>query len=394
MSPSERFTLDPAITFLNHGSFGACPREVQEVQSALRAEMEREPVLFLHRRAERMLDDAREHLAALVGAAPSSIAFVPNATTGVNTILRSIDLGPGDEVVITNHGYPACRNAADVITRVRGARTVVAELPFPISSADQAVDAIVGALSARTKLVLVDHVTAPTGLVLPIDRIVDACRARGVEVLVDGAHAPGMVPLALDHLGAAYYTGNCHKWLCAPKGCALLYVRPDLQGHVHPLIISHGVTSKRTDRSRFLLEFDFLGTDDPTPYLTVPVALATLSSLSPEGIPGVMAANRRLALEARAILCRGLHLAPPAPDDMIGSLVSLPLPDSRLLPPEDPTYADALQEALFDAHHIEVPIFPWPAPPKRLVRISAQVYNRVDQYERLASALARELERW
>src|SRR5437870_5697153 len=273
------WTLDPAVTFLNHGSFGACPRPVLEAQQRLRERLERQPVQFLVRDLEALLDDARRALAG-----------------------------------------------------------------------------------------------------------------RGVDTLVDGAHAPGMLPLDLGALGAAYYAGNCHKWLCAPKGAGFLHVRRDRQGGVRPVVISHGANSPRTDRSRLLLEFDWTGSHDPTPYLCVPEALRFLGGLLPGGWPALMARNRALALEARGILCDALDAEAPAPEDMVGALAAVPLPDGAAAPLRSPLYADPLQDVLLERYGIEVPIVPWPAPPRRLVRVSCQAYNAREDYERLATAL-RELTR-
>jgi isopenicillin-N epimerase len=196
-----------------------------------------------------------------------------------------------------------------------------------------------------------------------------------------------MLPLALETLGAGYYTGNCHKWLCAPKGAAFLYVRPDLQPGVRPAVISHGANSTRRDRSRFLLEFDWVGTDDPTACLAVPEALRFMGDLLPGGWAGLRRHNRTRVLEGRDLLCRALDVAPPCPDEMIGSLASLPLPDGDGAPPSSALYADPLQDRLLAEYGIEVPVIPWPAPPRRLLRISAQIYNRGDDYRRLADAL-------
>jgi isopenicillin-N epimerase len=383
--PHPAWSLDPDVTFLNHGSFGACPVAVLEAQQRLRARLERQPVRFFGRELERLLDDARGALAAFVGAAAEDLAFVPNATTGVNSVLRSLRLRPGDEILVTNHTYNACRTAADYAAGRAGATVAVAHVPFPIHSSDAAVDAILTHVTSRTRLAVVDHVTSPTGLVLPIARLVAELAARGVDALVDGAHAPGMVAIDLERIGAAYYTANCHKWLCAPKGAGFLHVRRDRQVDIRPLAISHGANSPRTDRSRFLLEFDWTGTHDPTPYLCVPEAIRHVGSLLPGGWPAVMARNRALALEARAILGRTLGNAAPAPDDMIGSLVSMPLPDGPSA--VSPLATDPLQEALLDRFAIEVPVFPWPAPPARFIRLSCQLYNARVDYERLATAL-------
>jgi isopenicillin-N epimerase len=379
--------LDPAVTFLNHGSFGACPREVLEAQGRLRDRLEAEPVRFLSRELEGLLDGAREALGAFVGAEPDDLAFVPNATTGVNTVLRSIDLGTGDEVVATDHTYNACRNALEAVAARAGARVVVAALPFPGATPERALEAVLSRVGPRTRLALVDHVTSPTGLVLPIERLVRELASRGVDALVDGAHAPGMVPLDLGALGAAYYTGNCHKWLCAPKGSGFLHVRRDRQKGVRPLVISHGANSPRADRSPFRLEFDWTGTADPTAYLTVPEAIRYMGSLLPGGWPALMAHNRGIALAARDRLCAALGVPPPAPDSMIGSLAALPVPPG-FGPAARARERDPLQTALFDRFGIELLAFTWPALASRILRVSAQLYNSAVDYERLAAALA------
>jgi isopenicillin-N epimerase len=391
--PSEHarhWDLDPTVVFLNHGSFGACPRVVLQRQQELRAEMEREPVRFVHRELEGRLDAARAALAAFVGCDVDDLAFVPNATAGVNTVLRSLAFSPGDELLTTDHEYNACRNALDFVAERSGAKVVVAPIPFPLQSERQAVDAVLARATPRTRLLLIDHVTSPTGLVLPVAPIVAALRERGVETLVDGAHGPGMLPLALDRLGAAYYTGNCHKWLCTPKGSALLHVRRDRQRDVRPLAISHGANSARTDRSRFRLEFDFTGTDDFTPFLCLPAALDFLGGLLPGGIPALMARNRAMALRARERLCAAAGCAPPAPAAMIAGLASVPLPAGKE-PATGPLGLDPLQARLYGRWRIEVPIMRWPQPALRMVRVSPQAYHSDAQHDYLATALAAEL---
>jgi isopenicillin-N epimerase len=382
--------LDPAVTFLNHGSFGACPSEVLRTQAGLRAELEAEPVRFLSRELEGRLETARGVLAMFVGADPDDLAFVTNATSGVNAVLRSLDFCGGDELLTTDHAYAACRNTLDFVARRTGASLVVATVPFPVTSAEAVVEAVLAKATSRTRLALVDHVTSPTALVLPLATLVRELGARGVEVLVDGAHAPGMVPLDLEALGAAYYSANCHKWLCAPKGSAFLWVRRDRQTGIRPLTISHGATGTREGRTRFRLEFDWTGTSDPTAWLSVPKAIEYVGTLLPGGWPAVMARNRALALEARHVLQNAVGASAACPDDMVGSMAAVRLLDDPVL---DTTWRRPapLQTRLFDRWHIEVPIMRWPAPPRRLLRVSAQLYNRSEQYARLAEALVKEL---
>jgi isopenicillin-N epimerase len=385
---AKHWPLDPKITFLNHGSFGSCPRGVLEFQQGLRDRLERQPVQFLVRDLEILLDEARTALAGFVSAQAEDLVFTANATTSVNTILRSLSFAAGDELLVTDHEYNACRNALDFVAGRAGATVVVAPIPFPLESVEQIVQSILDRVTPHTRLALVDHVTSPTAMVLPIARLVLELSARGVDALVDGAHAPGMVPLDLSALGAAYYTGNCHKWLCAPKAAGFLHVRPDRQELIHPLSISHGLNSPRKDRSRFLIEFAWTGTSDPTACLTVPEALRFLGGLLPGGWPETMAQNRALALVARKILCQALQISAPCPDECIGSMAAVPLPDNSAGErPAPPLFLDPLQDELLARHNIEVPVVPWPGFPKRLLRVSSQLYNSPAQYQLLAEAL-------
>jgi len=391
---ARHWGLDPAVVFLNHGSFGAVPTAVLDVQRALQARLQAEPVRFVVEEQERLLDEARARLAAFVGADADDLAFVSNATQAVNTVVRSLALAPGDEILTTTHEYNACLNVLRVAAAREGPTLVVVELPFPVRSPDEIVDAVLARATPRTRLALVSHVTSPTALVLPVERIVAALAAQGIDTLVDGAHAPGMLPLAIDRLGAAYYTGNLHKWTCAPPGSAFLHVRRDRQAAIRPLVISHGANSPRTDRARFRLEFDYVGFVDPTPWLAVPAALDAMAALVPGGWPEVMRRNRALALEARTLLCDALATSPPAPDAMLGSMAAVVLPDRPAADATTPTkYHDPLQDRLVTRWGIQVPIVPFPTLPRRLVRVSTQLYNSRAQVEYLAAALRAELGR-
>lgn len=384
---THHWLLDPNVDFLNHGSYGACPSPVLAAQARLREQLERQPVRFFARELEGLLDRARVELAAFLDAEPQNLVFVANATTAVNSVLRSLSLGAGDELLTTDHAYHACKNALDYVAHRAGARVVVAEVPFPLHSQEQVLDSVLARVGARTRLALLDHVTSPTALVLPLERLVRELKRRGVDTLVDGAHAPGMIELSMRRIGAAYYTGNCHKWLCAPKSVAFLHVQPEHQLELRPLTISHGASSLRSDRSRFLLEFDWIGTIDPTPALCVPEALRFLGSLLPGGLAELRERNHTLALQARDFLCETLSIPHPAPDSMLGSMAAVPLPSGHATPPSTHPSIDPLQDLLLQQHGIEVPVFPWPAPPAQLLRISAQLYNRESQYRKLATVL-------
>jgi isopenicillin-N epimerase len=386
----SHWQLNPEVDFLNHGSFGATPTIVLEAQRQYRDALERDPIEFLapERQLEAKLDLVRSVIAGLVGADAANVAFVRNTTDAVNAVLRSLPLKQGDEIVITNHGYNACNNAARFAAERAGAVTRTAEVPFPIEHPDQVVDAVAAELSTRTRILLIDHVTSPTGLVFPIERLVRLAHEHGTRVLVDGAHAPGMVSLNLRELNADYYTANHHKWLCAPKVSGFLHVRRELQTEVRSTVISHAANRPRPNRSRFLAEFDWNGTYDPTPLLCVPPSIEFLRSLYPGGLDELMSSNRRLALEAKQLLCDALGIENPSPDEMIGSLVAVPLP------PAGTDYEgglDPLQVKLFQQDRIEVPIFGGLAENPRQLRISLQAYNEIEQVERLARALRREL---
>ena len=373
--------LDPAVTYLNHGSFGACPAAVLAMQSVLRLEMEREPVDFLAVKLQGRLDAARDALAAFLGADAADLVFVSNATTGVNAVLRSLTFAPGDELLTTNHTYAACRKTIDYVAARSGARVVVATVPFPLDTEEQVIEPILACVSPRTRLAVLDHVTSPTALVLPVARLIAELRSRGIETLVDGAHAPGMLPLALTALGAAYYTGNAHKWLCAPKGAAFLHVRRDRQAGLHPSVISHGYPRG------FQAEFDWTGTCDPTPWLCIPEAIRYMGGLLPGGWPELMTRNRALALQARDILCTALGLNAPAPDGMIGSMASITLPAADPGSPAARLDSDALCE-WFRERGVRTWLYPHPVP---VLRAAAQLYNNRDQYQRLATLLAEAL---
>jgi len=378
--PRDRWTLDPEWAFLNHGSYGATPRAVLDAQTALRARMERQPVQFM-RELEPMLDEARVKAAAFVGADPDDIAFVRNATEGVNAVLRSLKFAPGDEILVNSHEYNACLNTAHFVAEPSGAVVVSVEAPFPVRSSDEFARAVMERVTGRTKLAMLSHITSPTGLVLPVEALTRELRGHGVQVLIDGAHAPGMLPLDLRALGADYYVGNFHKWVCAPKGAAMLHVRRDRQAFIHPAVISHGRNDPRTERSRFRLEFDWTGTADPTALLCVPVAIESLGAMLPGGWADVMAANRAKVLAARDLISAALGVEPQVPEGWIGSLAAIALPD-RAFPGLNSEQVKSRLEDL----KIEVPMIGRYAG-VRLVRLSAHLYNTRAEYERLASAL-------
>lgn len=408
---AKHWTLDPSWVFLNHGSYGGTPRAVLEEQTRWRGLLESEPVAFFVERHEGVMDEVRAALAGFVHCDAADLALIPNASTGVATVAANLKLNPGDEILISAHEYPACQNSLRQAAARHGSLVTYATIPFPCPSPEAVIQAYIDQVTPRTRLALVSHVTSPTGLVLPVERLVRELAGRGIDTLVDGAHAPGMVPaLNLRELGAAYYTANCHKWICSPKGSAFLWVRPDRQAGFRPLVLSNNAEKPKPGRSQFLTEFDYQGTSDYTSAYSIPKAIDFLGreiggALGQPVVSGdlrvgwqaIMNHNHELCLKGRDLLCRRLGISPPAPDAMIGSICTM------ILPAHDPArqarlaarpskYHDALQDALLANHRIQVPVWGLAGRPERFVRISAQAYNAIGQYEYLADALASELE--
>lgn len=400
------------MVYLNHGSFGATPRIVLEAQRAIQDRLEAEPVHFFLRDLFDEIDRTRAAFADQCGADPGDYVMLRNATHAVATVLHNQRFEPGDELLTTTHAYPACVNNLQRAAERDGATVVQARLPFPVASEDELFHAVIDRVTPRTRLAMLDHVTSPTGLVLPIERLVAALDKRGVDTLVDGAHAPGMLEIDLGAMRPAYYTANAHKWFCAPKGCAFLYVRPDKQPAIRPLALSNHARgapfNHPTQRSLFNLEFDYAGTDDPSAWLAVPAAIDFLSGLFPGGMPALRSHNHDLAIAGRGMVCERLGLDPPAPEAMVGSIATVLLPDlepelAERLASTPATYLDALQDALVENHRIQIPVWSFRSPQRgggdelgggitRLIRLSAQSYNTPAQYEYLAEALAIELD--
>ncbi|WP_423917546.1 aminotransferase class V-fold PLP-dependent enzyme [Candidatus Poriferisodalis sp.] len=383
--------LDPGVLHLNHGSFGATPAAVLEAQQGIRERIELNPTrFFLEGEYQERLDQARRAVAHFVGADEAGLVFVTNATAGVNAVLRSLEpsLEPGDEILVTDHEYNACTNAAIVSASRAEAVVTTAAVPFPLEHEREVVDAVLAAVTERTRILLIDAVTSATGLVLPVAELV-ARLEPDVRVLVDAAHAPGMIDFDVSQLGASYVTANCHKWMCSAKGAAFLWVRPDRRDDVYPAVISHGYNGGwPTEGGHLHAQFDWTGTHDPSAWLTVPDALTAVEAMHADGWPGVRNVIRERCLQGRERLVEALGIEPPAPGDMIGAIASVPLP-----PADNPGSAifDPLMGALRDRHGIEVPVFTWPAPPERVLRISAHLYNQQGDYDRLAEALVAEL---
>jgi isopenicillin-N epimerase len=391
-APASRFgrallgewLLDPAITYLNHGTLGVTPRRVLDAQQALRDEIERQPARVLYREiigmvgAERpvrtRLRAAADAVAAFVGAEGQDVVFVDNATTGVNAVLRSFDLGEGDELLLTDHAYGGVARAARHAARESGARVKTVELPYPGPTRDAIVDRIAAALGPRTRLAIVDHISSDTALVLPLAEIAAACRNKGVPILADGAHVPGALPLDVPALGVDWYAADLHKWAFAPRSCGFLWAAPARQADLHPPVISWGLDEG------FFYEFRWVGTRDPTSYLAAPEGIAFLREL---GESAVYAHNHSLAWRAAQLLAKRLGTDLALEERMVGAMATVPLPKGLGATELD---AERLRDALLFEDQIEVAVR---ARGGRLwTRISAQVYNELGDYERLADAIS------
>ena len=357
--------LDPDFLTVNHGSFGATPLCVSAAQDAIREEMEAQPTRFMASLPGRLRATA-DRLGAFLGAEGKDIAFVDNATTGCNAVLRSIALSQGDEILVLGHVYNAVRNTVRFVTERAGARMAVAEIPFPGTTDDAVVAAVTEALTARTRMAVIDHIASGSALILPVARIAAVCHAAGVAVLVDGAHAPGQIDLDVPATGADWYTGNCHKWLCAPKGSAFLWTRPDRQAALHPVTISHGLDQG------YLQEFDWTGTRDPSAVLSIPAALDFHERL---GGAALRARNAALAAEGAALVAQRLNTEAVAPGGAM-ALVRIPWGGDAL----------ALRTLLLAAG-TDTPVHAIEG--ANWLRLSAFAYNDLDDYARLADLVAR-----
>jgi isopenicillin-N epimerase len=369
--------LRPGLTFLNHGSFGSLPRAILDAQNQWRLRIESDPIELLGRRRPQLVDAAKIPVAKRFGMKPENFGFVTNATEAVNAVLRSLNLRPGDELLTTDHVYHAVRQTMKLAARNTGATCREVPIPLPVASAKQIADLVTGAISPKTKLLVIDHVTSPSGLVFPIPEIVAACNRLGVDTLVDGAHVPGMLPLDVESIGATYYAANLHKWVCAAKGTAFLWVAPSHQNHVHPAVVSHHLDEG------FSAEFGWQGTRDLTAWLTAPAAIAFMESL---GWDAVLNHNHQMATWAHQMLTGRWGVEPVSPPDgsLLGSTASVRLPGK--FAKYDGNQLLALQQHLHDHHNIEVPMIPWPG--HAMLRVSCQVYNRPEDYEKLADAIA------
>ena len=373
----DLFLLRPDIIFLNHGSFGACPRPVFQAYQAWQREVENEPMEFLGRRLPALMRSARQALADYLHADPDDLVYVTNATTAVNIVARSLAprLAPGDEVLSTSHEYGALDATWRFICRQVGARYVNAPLPlFPLGTREDLVEALWSAVTARTRVLFLSHITSPTALILPVADLIRRARRADILTVVDGAHAPGQIPLDLTALGADFYAGNCHKWMCSPKGAGFLYARREVQPLLEPLIVSWGWAGE-PGHSRLVDAAEYQGTRDPASFLTVPAAIQFMTE---HDWPEVQRYCHQLASRARAGLRDLTGLEPICPDttDYFAQMFAAPLP---------PCNAAEVMRSLYDTYHVEVPIIEWGG--RQFVRVSIQGYNRQSDVDALLAAL-------
>jgi isopenicillin-N epimerase len=374
---AEQFSLlRPGMSFLNHGSFGACPRPVFETYQGWQRELEGQPVEFLGRRIRGLLAEARAALGAYLNAPADDLAYVPNATHGVNIVARSLGLGAGDEVLATDHEYGAVNRTWRFICGQRGARYVNQPIALPLEDPDEVVEQLWAGVTPRTRAIVVSHISSPTALIFPVAAICRRAREEGILTIIDGAHAPGQIDLDMQAIGADYYTGNCHKWLSSPKGAGFLYARPQAQAMLNPLVVSWGYEAEAPGVSTFVDYFSWAGTIDPAAYLSVPAAIAFQQE---HGWPQVRAACHALLGLARArvaALGGGEQICPDSPA-WYAQLASVPLP---------PCDAVEVKRRLWDEFQVEVPLIVWRGRP--FVRISVQAYNGPADIDRLVAGLA------
>jgi isopenicillin-N epimerase len=374
----RQFLLRPEVAFLNHGSFGACPAPVFATYQRWQRELEAEPVEFLARRIDDLLAEARAPLARYLGTNAENLVFVPNATHGLNIVARSLRLRLGDEVLGNTHEYGAVERTWTFLCEQHGARYVSQPIPPPLTEPGEVAERLWQGVTPRTKVIVLSHLTSPTALIFPVAEVCRRAAEAGILTVIDGAHAPGQLDLALDALGADFYTGNCHKWLCAPKGAAFLYARPERQTLLHPLVVSWGWRPEEPSGSPFHDLYGWTGTADPSAYLSVSSAIAFQED---HDWPAVRAACRALLSEARDRLLALTGLPPLCPDapEWWQQMCALPLP------PQADLSADEMRRRLFNDFGVEVPIHEWQG--QRLLRVSIQAYNTPRDVDRLVEGL-------
>ena len=369
----HQFMLDPNVTFLNHGSFGACVKPVYENLLEWQTKMEQEPVKFFDDILFNALKASRRALGNYVGCSPDDLVYFPNPTTAINAVARSLKLKPGEEVLSTNHIYGALNRSWKYICAEKKARFIKVDIPFPIQSKEEFLDCFFNAVTDNTKVIFLSHITSMTAIKFPVEEVIKFAKRKKILTIIDGAHVPGHIPLNIKKLNPDIYTGACHKWMCTPKGISFLYVKRDLQESIHPLVVSWGWESENPSPSKFLDWHEWQGTRDMSAFLTIPTAIKFLNE---HNWQEVSRKCQKLVVQTRNQFLDLLNISPPCPNSWLGQMASIPLPV------ED---ADVFKKKLLNSYKIQVPVFQWEG--NAYLRYSIQAYNSKSDLEKLLSAV-------
>ena len=388
ISEPARFPIQDGLVQLNNGSYGLTPEVVSLAQRELHRRLEADPVRFFKSDLEHYCDDTREALARFVHVRGQDLALVSNGTFAVATVLNNLDLAPGDEILMTDHEYMATMNELGKVCRATGAKVTIAKIPFPEVSPEAVVESVVSAMTQRTKLVMVSHIASASALVLPVKEIVAEAKARGIDTFLDGAHTPGQIDLDISEIDPTWYAASCHKWLATPKGTGFLYTSATKQAGFKPMVLSCREHEKRADRSAYLCDFDYVGTNDYTGNLVVPVAIEHMGAQLPGGWDELRQRNHDLVVYGAKLICDAIGIEQVVPESMIGSMVGIGLPGEC-----EPggLMGEALWDRLYLKHGIQVPIWDLPGVHARVMRVSCQLFNSVGDFEKLAGALREEM---
>jgi len=388
ISEPARFPVQEGLTQLNNGSYGCCPEVVGAAQTELRRRLEADPVRFFKSDLEFYSDDTRRAIGKFVNVRGEDLVLVSNGTFGVATVLNNLELSAGDEILVTDHEYAATMNELGKICRATGALVVVAKIPFPAVSPEAVIESVVGAMTDRTKLVMVSHIASGSALVLPVKAIVAAANERGILSFVDGAHTPGQIALDIGDIDPTWYAASCHKWLATPKGTGFIYTSPTHQDGFKPMVLSCREHEQRDDRKAYLSDFDYVGTNDYTGNLVIPVAIEHMGAQLPGGWDELRQRNHDLVVHGAKLICDAIGIEQVVPESMIGTMVGIPLagkcePGSLM--------GEGLWDRLYLNHGIQVPIWELPGVHDRVMRVSCQLFNTVEDFEKLAGAMKEEM---
>jgi isopenicillin-N epimerase len=386
----QHWQLNQNIVYLNHGSFGATPTVVMNKQRALQLETEAEAIEFYIDKLPSLINDSKSALADFVGTSTNNIVFTQNTTTGVNTILKSLAAKQGDEWLTTNHAYGACAHALQHYAAKNKCQINIATIDYPIQSKQAILDAIEKSITPKTTIALIDYVTSASAFIMPVPEIIQLLQAKGIQVIVDAAHCPGMIDINLNELKPDYFIANCHKWICSPKGSAFIYVAPKHQSTIEPLVFSHYNDMSPDSAAHWSNQFMWDGTHDYSAYICVKDALAHMPTLINGGWDAIKKHNHELVWQAATKIANAFNVTLPAPKEMIGSICNIPMPNGQA--PSRKFHSNvALKDTLFHKYNIEVPVFMFPAAPTQWLRISAQLYNNMEQYNYLIDCLKKEI---